>query len=115
MSEERIDLMLRVQDWAQREAEKDLRFCGDAPWAHLGLTKEQRKAVEAALVQYARAAAARTVTSLRLHGIPELSEALRDLTKKGEQQGEQQATVRCSACGKIIKNVRFLGTLHLCS
>ena len=60
------DLRARVQDWAQEAALADLQFSGDAPWRNV--PPEQRKLLEAALVCYARSAAARTFDSLKLHG-----------------------------------------------
>lgn len=60
------DLALQAEGWAEEAARQDLAFAGDAPWA--GITAEQRKQLEAALIYYARSAARRTVRALREHG-----------------------------------------------
>lgn len=67
-TKESATLSLQVQDWAADDARRDLAFCADAPWTSLGLNKLQREQIEAALIHYARTAAARTLSALKLHG-----------------------------------------------
>lgn len=60
------ELRLRVQDWAEEEARKDLAFSGEGVFN--GISGEKAKAIKDGLIYYARNAAARTFDSLRLHG-----------------------------------------------
>lgn len=61
----RYALRKQVEDWAQEQAVNDLKFSGDEPWKNV--PAEKRKLLEAALIFYARSAAARTFDSLVLH------------------------------------------------
>ncbi len=58
-------LKLNVQKVAREAAKQDLAFMGEDVWKRLGLSKEQRGTIEAALVQYSESGASRAVDYLR--------------------------------------------------
>lgn len=62
-----VKLKLAVRAVANEDAKKDLAFAGEDVWKRLGLTKEQRATIEAALVEYSERGASRALDYLRLH------------------------------------------------
>lgn len=62
-----VMLKMNAQKWAEEEAEKDLKFAGDAALAKLPISETERAALRGGLIHYARNAASRTVSMLKLH------------------------------------------------
>ncbi len=57
---------IAVENWAQEDAERDLAFVGNAPFA--GMTPDKAAEVRAALVFYAKRGAVSAFNGLDLHG-----------------------------------------------
>lgn len=62
-----IKLRMLASDWAEEQAENDLKSWGDGALARLELTDEAREEIRKALIYWVRTAAGRTVGALKLH------------------------------------------------